>query len=167
MPSPFLVNVGALRRVDGTRWSESRHGPMPGLALTGSAVPDDGEVLVDVMLESVPGAVVVTGTVEAPWRGECRRCLSEATGRVRIELRELFEEHPDPDQTYPLDGDRLDLALLARDAVLLELPLAPLCSQGCQGLCLTCGADRNQGDCGCAPEMVDHRWAALDALREI
>ncbi|MEO7442752.1 MAG: DUF177 domain-containing protein [Acidimicrobiales bacterium] len=165
MPSPFLVSVGGLRRVPGTRRAERRQGAMTGLAVTGSAVPEGGEVVVDVMLESVPGAIVVTGTVEAPWLGECRRCLGEASGEARVEVRELFEEQPDPDQTYPLDGDRLDLALLARDAVLLELPLAPLCSEGCRGLCLTCGVDRNQGDCGCAPEMVDDRWAALDALR--
>jgi len=104
--------------------------------------------------------------VEAPWRGDCRRCAGEAVGRLRVEVRELFEEQPDPEQTYPLDGDRLDLEPMARDAVLLELPLAPLCSPECQGLCPTCGADRNQGDCGCAPQKVDDRWAALDALRE-
>ncbi|HVL93480.1 MAG TPA: DUF177 domain-containing protein [Acidimicrobiales bacterium] len=166
MPSPFLVNVGGLRRVPGTRREECRQGPLAGLAVTGSAVPDGGDVVVDVVLESVPGAVLATGTVEAPWRGDCRRCAGEAVGRLRVEVRELFEEQPDPEQTYPLDGDRLDLEPMARDAVLLELPLAPLCSPECQGLCPTCGADRNQGDCGCAPQKVDDRWAALDALRE-
>lgn len=166
MPSPFLINVGGLSRAPGTRRAERREGAMAGLAVTGSAVPDGGEMVADVMLESVPGAVLATGFVEAPWRGECRRCLGEASGRVHVQVRELFEERPDPDQTYPLDGDKLDLGPMVRDAVLLELPLVPLCRDECRGLCLTCGADLNQDDCGCAPDLVDHRWAALDALRE-
>lgn len=166
MPSPFVVNVGGLRRVAGTRRAECRRGTMADLAVSGSAVPEGGEVVVDVVLEAVPGAVVVSGAVEAPWRGECRRCLGEAGGDLRAEVRELFEEQPDPDQTYPLGGDRLDLAPMARDAVLLELPLAPLCTEGCRGLCLNCGADRNRLDCGCVAESRDDRWAALDALRE-
>ena len=69
------------------------------------------------------------------------------------------------EEAYPLRGDELDLEPLARDAVILELPLAPLCSEGCLGLCPTCGANRNTEPCACAPPS-DPRWSALDALRE-
>jgi uncharacterized protein len=75
---------------------------------------------------------------------------------------------PDDDadeETYPLLGDHLDLEPLARDAVLLALPLAPLCREDCAGLCPTCGAERAGGACGCDPAPVDPRWAALDVLR--
>jgi len=163
MPSPFLVNVGGLRKAAGTRSRQRRAGPLAGLAVTASAVPEGGEVVVEVVLESVPGAVLATGTVAAPWEGACRRCAGTLSGRLAVAVRELFEERPDPDQTYPLDGDRLDLAPMARDAVLLELPLAPLCRPACQGLCPTCGVDRNEGACTCPPRR-DERWGALDAL---
>jgi uncharacterized protein len=116
------------------------------------------------VLDSVPGAVVVSGTVTAPWRGPCRRCLADADGTVRIDVREVFEDEPDPEQTYLLEGDRLDLEPLARDAVLLELPLAPLCREECAGICPTCGADRNVAPCQCSATPPDPRWAALDAL---
>lgn len=165
--SPFVVNVAALRRTAGSRSTEHREGPIEGLQVTGSAVPEGAEVVVDALFESVPGGVVVRGTIEAPWRGECRRCLREATGRASAEVRELFEEQNDPDETYPLPGDQLDLEPLARDVVLLELPLAPLCSQACRGLCPSCGTDRNSGDCSCEPEVGDPRWAALDALHDL
>ena len=62
-------------------------------------------------------------------------------------MRELFEQDSDLEETYPLHGDQIDLEPLARDAVLLELPLTPLCAEDCQGLCSTCGASRNEGDC--------------------
>lgn len=164
--SPFVVGVADLRRAPGHRRRERRSGPLAGLAVSGSAVPEDAEVDVDVVLDAVPGGVVVTGTVSAPWAGPCRRCLGRAAGTVAADVREVYEDDSDGDQTYPLAGDRVDLGLLARDAVLLELPLAPLCRDDCAGICPTCGADRNVAPCGCAPAAPDPRWAALDALRE-
>ena len=161
---PFLVNVGGLRRVPGERRREVRSGSLSDLEVTGSSVPADAEVTVDVMLDSVPGGVVATGTVSAPWRGECRRCLGEASGDISVDVREVFEDDWDPEQTYPLRADQLDLAPLVRDTVLLELPLAPLCREDCAGICPTCGADRNVAPCGCAGATTDPRWAALDAL---
>ena len=165
MPTgPFVVSVGQLLRAPGDRRREVRSGPIPGLTVTGSAVPTDAEVTVEVTLDAVPGAVVATGTVRAPWRGPCRRCLVDTEGTIRADVREVFEEVPDPEQTYPIKGDRLDLEPLARDTVLLELPLAPLCRDDCAGICPTCGADRNVAPCRCAEAPKDPRWAALDAL---
>ncbi|MGH9177501.1 MAG: YceD family protein [Acidimicrobiales bacterium] len=164
--SPFVVNVGHLLRAPGERRRERRGGPIAGLRVTGSEVPVGADVVVEVMLDAVPGAVVATGTVTAPWRGPCRRCLADAEGTVTAEVREVFEEEPDPEQTYPLTGDQLDLEPLAHDTVLLELPLAPLCREDCAGICPTCGADRNVAPCQCAAAAPDPRWAALDALRD-
>jgi len=165
-PSPFVVNIGALRRAPGARRAERREGVIGGLSVSGSAVPEAALVAVDVLIELVPGAALARGTVVAPWVGECRRCLGEAGGHLSCEVWELFEEQHDPEQTYPLHGDQLDLEPMARDAVLLELPLAPLCKEGCRGLCPVCGADRNIGDCDCDAVTSDPRWAALDVLRD-
>lgn len=162
--SPFVVSVGQLLRAPGDRRKEVRSGSLPGLAVTASAVPDDAEVTVEVTLDAVPGAVVATGRVTAPWHGPCRRCLAGTTGRISVDVREVFEEEPDPEQTYPIRGDQLDLGPLARDTVLLELPLAPLCREDCAGICSTCGVDRNVAPCRCDEAPKDPRWAALDAL---
>lgn len=139
-------------------------------------MPPGSEVCVDGVLELAGTSIVVTGTVSAVWAGECRRCLGPVTGELRADVREVYEppvRHGDPhpdgsqgaDETYPLAGDTVDLLPLARDAVLLELPLAPLCRPDCAGLCPACGADRNQAPCGCAAPPADPAWAALDALR--
>ncbi len=164
--SPFIVLLGELARSVGAHRAEHREGPIAGLRVSGSAVPDGAEVTVDVVLEAVPGAVIARGSVSAPWTGECRRCLGDASGALRADVVELFEEDHDPDETYPLEPDRLDLEPLARDAVLLELPLAPLCRADCQGLCPMCGADLNQAGCDCPVGGADPRWAALNALRD-
>ena len=163
---PFLVNVALIRRNPGSRRREQREGELEELATSTAHVPPGGAVAVDAVLEwSSASSILVTAAVTAPWAGECRRCLGPATGTLRSEVRELYEDGGDADLTYPLEGDQLDLAPLARDAVLLELPLAPLCVDECAGLCPTCGANRNEGSCRCAPQDTDARWAALDALK--
>jgi uncharacterized protein len=172
---PFLVNVATVRRSPGVRRFERRHAGINGLQITGSEVPPGAEVDVDIVLEAVDGGIVAIGTVTAPWVGECRRCLGTVRGRLDVPVRELYEPRPEgyeasdsvawEEETYPLHGDQLDLFPLAKDAILLNLPAVPLCREDCAGLCPTCGADRNDGPCGCLQDVGASRWAALDALR--
>ena len=140
-------------------------GPIADLFVSGSAVPEGGPVLVEVLLEPVGDTVEAVGAVSAAWEGDCGRCLRPATGLATGEVEEVFEPHPVEGETYPLAHGEIDLEPMARETVLLELPQAPLCREDCLGLCPTCGADRNQGDCDCAPP-ADARWAALDQLRD-
>jgi uncharacterized protein len=163
MSRPFVVGVASLARTGPRR--EHRSGVVEDLASSVSAVAPGADVDVDVLLEPVHGGVMVSGTVGSRWAGECRRCLGRAEGPIRAEVRELYEDASDGQETYALSGDQLDLEPLARDAVLLELPQAPLCREGCPGLCPTCGADLNEGACGCPPADRDPRWAGLDPLR--
>jgi uncharacterized protein len=165
-PRPFVVHVGPLLRVPGSRRNEQVRGPVEGVVGSASAVPGDEDVAADLVLESLSGpAVVVAGTVEAPWAGACVRCLGPARGNLRLTLRELYEPGSDAEETYPLVGDQIDLEPMVRDAVLLELPLAPLCADDCQGLCPVCGVNRNQTSCTCVAEARDPRWSALDELK--
>jgi uncharacterized protein len=84
-----------------------------------------------------------------------------------VPVRELFRQHPQPDDdSYPLRDERIDLEPMVREVLSVELPLAPHCDEGCKGLCPVCGADRNRATCGCETQARDPRWAALDALRE-
>ena len=161
--SPFFVHVGRVLKSRDPR-REVVTAPIDDLFVSGSEVPPGGEVTVDVMLEPVGNSIEAVGTVSAPWVGQCRRCLKPASGTLTGEVREIFEPNPVEGETYPLAHDQIDLEPLAREAVVLELPPAPLCEEDCRGLCASCGTDLNEGSCSCeAP--VDPRWAALDELR--
>ncbi|HEY5244565.1 MAG TPA: YceD family protein, partial [Acidimicrobiales bacterium] len=136
MPAnPFVVHVARLRRVTGARWHEVRRGPIDpdhvivGRSTADSVLPDDADVTCDVVLESFIGGIMATGTVSAPWRGACRRCAVPVDGELVIGVRERFVERPAPedDEAYPIIDNALDLAAMARDAIVLELPMAPLC----------------------------------------
>jgi uncharacterized protein len=146
----------------------------------GCVVPEHSTVDVAgpiaVRVEAVSGVddVEVRTTVAVPWTGPCRRCLQPLHGEAVTTVVERFAPEgsavvgrggrPD-DEVLAVAGDQIDLAPTVRDTAVLELPVAPLCSPGCRGLCAECGADLNAGDCGCRVEVVDDRWAALDALR--
>ncbi|MFN2607512.1 MAG: DUF177 domain-containing protein [Acidimicrobiales bacterium] len=162
---PFLVNVADLVHRPGARRHEGVSGRIDGLRVVDAAVPPGAPVTVDAVLEWVSDGVLASGTATAPWAGECRRCLRPVGGEVAVEFRELFEETPREGQSYPLRADHMDLEPLAREAILLDLPLAPLCAPDCHGLCPTCGMDLNAGACECGAPDPDPRWAALDALR--
>lgn len=162
----FVVNVADLLHRPGARRREHLSGPVEAMRVMDTSVADGAVASVDALLEWVADGVLGTGTASVDWMGLCRRCLAPIGGRVEASFQELFEPRPRDGETYPLRGDRIDLGPLARESLLLELPLAPLCRDDCAGLCAVCGADLNAGACGCQPADVDLRWAGLEGLFE-
>jgi uncharacterized protein len=135
-------------------------------------VPAGADVALDLRFEAVSEGVLVTGSAVAPLAGECARCLEPLTSNIEVSFQELYRYLPDPDEDVNdgeerfLDGEHLDLEPAFRDAVVLALPLSPLCADDCQGLCAECGArladvgpDHGHGD------KVDPRWGLLAKLQ--
>jgi len=133
------------------------------MAISDSWVPEGADVTFDGWVESVLGGAVVRGRIRAPWEGICRRCLEAAHGELDIEIHEICTDEPD-ELSYPVEADWLDLEPIVHDACILDLPLAPLCREDCQGLCPECGVNRNSETCSCETP-ADPRWSALAVLR--
>jgi uncharacterized protein len=135
-------------------------------------VPVGAELELDLRLESVMDGVLVSGTVTAPVSGECGRCLGPVSDTLAVRVQELFvypeasTSHDEEDEVSQLQGDHLDLTPVLRDAVVLALPLNPLCNEDCQGLCATCGERLDDLPAGHAHEQTDARWGALAGLLE-
>jgi uncharacterized protein len=122
--------------------SVSRTVPAPArLGVELVSVPEEAELELDIQLERVTDGVLVTGTVRAPLVGECARCLDMFASSTEVRFTELFTHDAGDEEAdgYLLDGDLLDLEPALRDALVLELPLAPLCAEDCPGLCSECG----------------------------
>ena len=96
--------------------------------------------------------------------------LGDPLGLDVFACSEIIAMDDDPDASdelsYPIEHGFVDLAPLVHDAILLDLPLAPLCRADCAGLCPYCGIDRNDESCDCQSPL-DPRWATLDELRFI
>jgi uncharacterized protein len=131
----------------------------------------------------------VTGRVQTRLRLECGRCLEpfEIPVDSAFELRYVPEPvHASADDGKETAGRRhdglerevaeddlttafykdetLDLGELMHEQFVLALPMKPLCSETCKGLCPHCGTNLNKGSCDCKPAWTDPRLAALQGL---
>ncbi|GAA0361960.1 DUF177 domain-containing protein [Streptomyces olivoreticuli] len=164
---------GALKKI-----SRSIEAPAD-LGIEVIGVAEGATVELDLRLESVMEGVLVTGTARAPLTGECVRCLEPLERELDADFQEMFS-YPDADARSRtadtdddaeddeedmlfLEDDLFDLEPVLRDAVVLALPLQPVCQEDCPGLCSECGA-RLADDLDHHHESVDIRWAALQGL---
>lgn len=146
------TDVADLLAKPGARRDVSLTDELEGLQGTSAAI--EGPVTLAVSLERVPEGIVVRGTVRGEWTGDCSNCLNPLQRELSVHVDELFEPDPVEGETYLLEGHEIDLEQLARDALLLELPLAPRCDVPCEPAGPT-GSDRDD---------IDPRWAALADL---
>jgi uncharacterized protein len=170
--SPWVFATRELGRRPGNMRTYSRRITAPAeparLGLETIAVPTGASIELDVRLESVTEGVYVSGRVRAPLSGECARCLDALTDEVDVELSELFaypdsvtDETTDADELPRVVDELVDVEQTVRDAVVLALPLAPLCRVECLGLCPDCGEKRADLAPDHGHETLDPRWAAL------
>lgn len=133
-------------------------------------VPEGSTVDVDLLLESVIDGVLVTGELTYPMVGECSRCLDPVSGRGEVEFSQLYlwdePEVLDEDPLPLVEQGFIDLTDEVRDAIGLDLPLAPVCSEDCPGLCPRCGARLAEVGPEHTHEELDPRWAALSQLQQ-
>jgi uncharacterized protein len=170
--APFVLDTRELGRRPGAMRRVQRTVAAPAdWQLDLVRVPEGSEVRLDLRLESVLDGVLVSGVVHAELAAECGRCLEPVEGSIDVEIQQLFAydatdvtEDDDVD-LGTVDGDLVDAESLIRDAVVLDLPVNPLCAPDCAGLCPGCGEPRRTLAADHTHEGVDPRWAALAALR--
>lgn len=171
---PLVLDTHELERRPGTMRTISRCVPAPtDLATEVIWVPAGDDLELDLRLESVLEGILVTGTASALAVGECARCLERLERTLVVDLQELFaypehagSGHAGTDgvatDVAVVEGDLIDLEPTVRDAVVLALPLAPVCRDDCRGLCPECGA-LLVAEPDHAHDQIDPRWAALQA----
>ena len=115
----------------------------------------------------------LAGRVQTILELPCSRCLEPFTQPVDAEFELRYvprmenagegerEIEEDDLSTSFYDDDQIDLGELMREQFLLALPMKPLCTDDCKGLCSICGTNLNSGTCTCSREWEDPRFAAL------
>ena len=116
---------------------------------------------------------LLEGSVEATIRGDCGRCLKSFDFKLVAEFKLMLQrggrvpEGTEEEEFVLLSEAQefdFDVFPAAREAVLLEMPIRYLCSDSCAGICPGCGADLNEGACGCGEKAGDPRWGPLKKL---
>ncbi|WP_425570363.1 YceD family protein [Nonomuraea rosea] len=165
--SPWVLSTHDLGKRPGTMRQTTLALPAPvDLGVDMIGVPKDAEVELELRFEAVMEGVLVTGTAQAPLAGECARCLDPVSSEIEVDLQELFfySDEDASEEDSLLDGELLDLEPTFRDAVVLALPLSPMCREDCDGLCTECGIKLAEAGADHRHEKIDARWASLQGL---
>lgn len=124
------------------------------------------------------GRVQIKGIVGGMVELTCSRCLRPFDYVIE---KEIFEEcYPLEEFGFPermhlkgedLDvfyysGGEIDLEEIYMEPVYLAIPMKPLCSESCKGICPICGRDLNEGECGCDKGVRTLKNYILEKLKE-
>ncbi|MER6527525.1 YceD family protein [Streptomyces sp. NPDC001508] len=181
--NPFVFDTHELGRRPGALQRLTRTVDAPrDFGLQGVVgVPEGAPVELELRLESVMEGVLVTGTARAAAQGECVRCLEPVELRLEADFQEMFsypdaddrgrviaepgDDAEDDESRFFIEDGLIDLEPVLRDAVVLALPMQPVCRDDCPGLCSECGA-RLADEPDHHHAAVDIRWAALQGLAD-
>ena len=124
-----------------------------------------------------PGGVWVSAELRTTVISECSRCLESTEQPVRFEMEEEFlptvdistgaaVRHTEEEaESFYIDSTHtLDLREAVRQYAAMNLPMKPVCSEVCAGICASCGVNRNERACECDREVRDRRWGPLLGL---
>jgi uncharacterized protein len=159
------IPVVELRRRTAQRRRWQSDARLDDVRISDTRLDTETPVVLDLLMESVPDGVVVTGEVRATWAGPCHRCMEPVSGEVAVTVREVFEPSPTEGESYHLGPEQLDLEPMLRDAVALELPLAPPCPHGDADPCPLSGYSLSAW-AGAEEPSRDPRWSALEEFGE-
>lgn len=130
-------------------------------------------VKVDLSVSKSGDQLICRGKVTTSVRLECSRCLSVYDEPIIsnldfvVDFGENAEEFKSDEDNYfvaDLSSGFFQIDNLVRESIILALPLKPLCSANCKGLCPICGTDLNKSQCGCVKKETDPRWEKLKGL---
>ncbi len=191
--SAFLLNIHELPRRAGEMREYQLDVDAPfrvGVPLI--AVPEGDLIELDVRCESVTEGVLITADIFAVAIGECIRCLDPVELEIDRKIQELYRYQPTDDKgrrtrqsdkgrssnrkdeevegdleevdVLYIEGEQANLEIPILDAIILSLPVNPLCDEECLGLCPDCGEKWENLPEDHSHGAVDIRWAGLENL---
>lgn len=120
-----------------------------------------GPVIVRGVATSIGDGIYVQANVKGTVKLVCSRCLSPFNREFDLNCEARFveqerslsgrvdREDEDDVETFFLEGSQCDLDEMIKHELVLSLPMKPLCSPDCKGLCPVCGKNLNEGECDC------------------
>lgn len=121
----------------------------------------------DVTIDRTPQGLFVLGKFSADTKLECVRCLREFNYSLSWDFTELYaftKKSVSESELLVPDDAHIDLAPLIREYAVLEIPINPLHTPECKGLCIECGQDLNLKDCGHSQDRDESPFSALKKL---
>lgn len=145
-------------------------------AITVESVKTVSPLHASLKLRTLGSEVLVNGMLEGDVELLCSRCLNAYNMGVRSQINVVYEpsERINKEERHKLKSDELDIGFYKEDTLdtdevlteqlLLNIPMKPLCSPECKGICPKCGADLNVSGCKCSTSEIDSRLKVLEQL---
>lgn len=127
----------------------------------------DGHVAARIDVTAMQSGLSLRLRMRPELHGPCSRCLEEAVMPLDVDTYEIHDVASGDSELISefVTDDELDVTDWAQNAIGVEFPVRVLCGEDCKGLCPTCGVNRNETNCDCAPVIVDSRWDKLKELK--
>ncbi|MGI5878483.1 MAG: YceD family protein [Christensenellales bacterium] len=145
------LDISSLLKEPGSSMPFAFRKTLENLQLGGERMDFYGPVQVQGVCQFTGKSFLTEGSIKARYAATCSRCTADMHMSLDIPFQAVFaraarDEHS---ESYPLEGNLINLTPAVVDELLLNMPMRHLCSPVCRGLCPECGADRNKVQCGC------------------
>ncbi len=139
-------------------------------------------VTMEVLLTNCDSEILAEGTLATVLVLNCSRCLEPFLYSLKVDFKlelrnvdrlnrpsdlEAEAEETDEIKYFCENDNYVDITKDLEELILVNLPMKPLCRPDCLGICPKCGANRNQGECGCEVDTTDPRLAVLKAWKSV
>ena len=127
-------------------------------------------------IEKTASEIVIHGNVMADIKLQCGRCMEDFSVNKNIPVEVVY--HPideiRKEETHEIrneeldtafyEGEELDITELLKEQILLNIPMKPLCTDECLGMCIRCGTNLNKQKCNCVIDKSEPRFSALKEI---
>lgn len=146
--------------------------------ITSESLKSDFPVFAKISIERSNSEVIIKGAIKSEIEQQCSRCLRNYTIEISTPIMAIYHpiEDINKEEQYELKeeeletgfykNDILDIDEILIEQLLLNIPMKPLCSPDCKGLCPKCGTDLNVTSCNCNTAEIDPRLEVLKKLLE-
>ncbi len=161
----MIIDLSEVMKDYGGRVQISGDVFMEDVAFLGETFSFDAPLHIEGSITNNTKSLELKAKVEGHAGVQCARCRKPLTVPVKFSVREILARDDGTvshdDDVVLFSGYELDLKDIVINSFLMNVSAKYLCGEDCKGLCLKCGADLNEGECGCQREDIDPRWAAL------
>ena len=141
------------------------------LSFDKGVVIEDGMKVSLVFTKDKKDTIIIEVKIRGNVISSCSRCLESYKSRVDTAFaaiykdKKSFTEEDEQSEVKQYENNNIDVTDYLRETLILELPMKPLCGEGCKGLCPVCGTNLNKDNCGCKKEIKLNRFEELDKLK--
>lgn len=166
----MTIDVSAILKELGGRINIQGDINMPDADFLGERYHFDRPLEIEGSISNNGQSLILSAQCSGSMLTQCARCLKDITVPVKFTVDENLAQNDgqlsEDTDVILFEDTVIDIDDIIANNFLMNISGKYLCSDDCKGLCPKCGANLNEGSCGCSDDEIDPRWAALVDIME-